>query len=148
MRAIVATVFLLLGLQLPLQAAVFQCTFNPPPTGSTTPQVCSVDSTKITPCRQAYSPTLFALCQGGVHVPGTVSHLGCYFATPDNAASLETSAGLDPEAFAKATASQPGTHAVAMQWLPTTSTPGNNMGLLYTDPDSKTTYIILCNVQP
>jgi hypothetical protein len=140
MRTIAAATSLLLGLNLPLHAAVFSCQFL----GGPTPLTCTVDSTKIAPCKQTISASLIALCEGGTNVPGTVNHLSCYYAVPEAEAALQKQAQSSPEAFANATDAVPGIRARAMEWLPNATAPGNNLGLLYSD--GSTNYITLCNV--
>jgi hypothetical protein len=141
MRMIAATTSLLLGLNLPLQAAVFSCQFL----GGATPLTCTVDSTKIAPCRQNFSANLTAWCQGGTDVPGTVNHLGCFIAPPATAAAMEKQE-QPSQVFANGAAATPGVSAAAMQFLPNASAPGNNMGLRYSDGSGN--YIVLCDVTP
>jgi hypothetical protein len=139
MRTIAAATSLLLGLNLPVQAAVFSCQFL----GAATPLTCSVDSTKITPCRQNFSANLTGMCQGGTDVPGTRNHLGCYIATSAAAADLEKPEQA-AKVFANGAGATPGVSAAAMQFLPNATAPGNNMALRYSDASGN--YIILCDV--
>jgi len=139
MRTIAAATSFLLALNLPLQAAVYSCQFL----GGSTPLTCTVDSTKIAACRQNFSASLMAWCQGGTDIPGTVNHLGCFVGAPATAAAMEKPE-QSTQVFANGAAATPGVSAAAMQFLPNATAPGNNMALRYSDASGD--YIVLCNV--
>jgi len=143
MRTVSALIAFFLALCQPVLAATFSCEFSPT-SGSTTPFVCNVDSTKITPCRQSYSPALLALCQGGHSLRSNTSYLRCYFADPGSP-SLRDTEPADLAAGLAEAANAPGIHAVAFEWISTT--PATDMALLYNKPGEPSRFV-LCRVAP
>jgi hypothetical protein len=89
-------------------AATFECQFSPKAGDENSS--CQVDTAvdwKLNKCRQDYSGTLFARCDG--RSPGGVNQLICYFANPANPPNLD----------AKSIINQAGVDAVAIEWLGT-----------------------------
>ena len=87
-------------------AATFECQFSPKSGNENSS--CMVDTTadwKLNKCRQDYSATLFARCDGRF----AGDQLICYFANPANPPNLDL----------KSVINQAGVDAVAIEWLGT-----------------------------
>jgi hypothetical protein len=87
-------------------AATFECQFSANAGGES--RSCRVDTTadwKLNKCRQDYSATLFARCDGRLAGDQFI----CYFANPANPPNLD----------AESVINQAGVDAVAIEWLGT-----------------------------
>jgi hypothetical protein len=140
MRAAVAILIFLMGLNNPLHAATFSCEFFAPVNAGGT---CTIQSTKVNACGPDYSAVLAARCRGREY--GDQNSLVCYFAAPATLPNLDRYLD-DPKGSPETRFKAPptGTFAIATELV--TPAAATDMQLAYTD-DRGSTYYVLCRHQ-